>query len=242
MGVKHAGAKTRWAVSVGAAALVMAAVVLLFRGPARPPGVPVHPIPVGRGSIRLGASRSDELAMRDLVPLYLPTVHNAAPGELRPLEPGRSFFERDAERLTFAPGAPGLSVRATYPVPATPLDALRDTPGPLALGMGREDVRIPVAPATGGHVDVYGGDARQAVLSLALPSDARPGTAGRDATGWRPLEFTAAVDHAGFVGPLLLTSSSGVEEVDTYFRNYLARSLRLGDRLGPGFYRIVVGP
>jgi hypothetical protein len=56
------------------------------------------------------------------------------------------------------------------------------------------------------------------------------------------MEFVAAVDPAGLVGPLVPTVRSGVEEVDNFFQNYLARTLRVGERLAPGFYRICVGP
>ena len=39
---------------------------------------------------------------------------------------------------------------------------------------------------------------------------------------WQPMEFIAAVDPAGLVGPLVPTARSGVDEVDAYFGRYLA--------------------
>jgi len=59
---------------------------------------------------------------------------------------------------------------------------------------------------------------------------------------WRPLELFATVDAAGLASPLVVTDRSDVEEVNAYFRNYLARTFRLGEHLAPGFYRVVVGP
>jgi hypothetical protein len=59
---------------------------------------------------------------------------------------------------------------------------------------------------------------------------------------WAPLEFLATVEAAGLVAPLTLTGRSGVDEVDAFFRNYLVRTFRLGERLPPGFYRITVSP
>jgi len=44
------------------------------------------------------------------------------------------------------------------------------------------------------------------------------------------------------VGDLVLTSSSDSEEVDSFFRSYLVKTFRLGERLNPGRYRILVGP
>jgi hypothetical protein len=56
------------------------------------------------------------------------------------------------------------------------------------------------------------------------------------------MEFMAAVDPAGLVGPLVLTVHSNVAEVDAYFARFLSEELRVGQRLEPGFYRICVGP
>jgi hypothetical protein len=70
-------------------------------------------------------------------------------------------------------------------------------------------------------------------------NDAKPPASTRP---WDPMEFVAAVDAAGLVGPLVPTARSGVDEIDAYFGHYLADTLRVGQRLSPGFYRIVVGP
>jgi hypothetical protein len=48
-------------------------------------------------------------------------------------------------------------------------------------------------------------------------------------------------DAAGLVGPLVPTIRSGTA-ADAYFLKYLTESLRVGERLSPGFYRISVGP
>ncbi len=72
------------------------------------------------------------------------------------------------------------------------------------------------------------------------------------AGAWQPLEFMAAVDPAGLVGSLMPTVRS-VTPPDNHFpqldaealqwlEKYLAQKLRVGERLGPGFYRICVGP
>jgi hypothetical protein len=44
------------------------------------------------------------------------------------------------------------------------------------------------------------------------------------------------------IAPLTLTTRSGVEEIDNFYRNYLVRTYRVGERLAPGFYRITVAP
>jgi hypothetical protein len=41
---------------------------------------------------------------------------------------------------------------------------------------------------------------------------------------------------------VVLTAHSNVAEVDAYFGRFLAEKLMIGQRLAPGFYRVVVGP
>jgi hypothetical protein len=76
------------------------------------------------------------------------------------------------------------------------------------------------------------------LLRNELAIEARP----RGDKPWEPVEFQAVVNTSGLVVPLVVTKSSGVEEVDAHFRNFLARSFRIGQRLPPGFYRITVAP
>ena len=59
---------------------------------------------------------------------------------------------------------------------------------------------------------------------------------------FRPLEFIAVVSSGGLVGEPLLVSGSGWEELDSLLRSYLVKTFRLGERLNPGRYRIVIGP
>jgi hypothetical protein len=40
----------------------------------------------------------------------------------------------------------------------------------------------------------------------------------------------------------VVMSRSGVDEVDSYFSKYLVHTLRVGERLEAGIYRICVGP
>jgi len=81
--------------------------------------------------------------------------------------------------------------------------------------------------------DVNGG---KGVLTEILPPMILP------TDNWHPLELIGVINRAGMVGQLSLVESSGVDEVDSIFRNYLAQTLHLGERLTPGFYRILVGP
>ncbi len=235
-----AGAKRRWLISAVGAAVVVGAVLLLFRAPA--PVVESARRPA-KPTIALTPGRPDELAMRDLAPLFLPTPYNAAPPAIKPPEPGAPYFDVDpGMHLSFDPEDPSLHLPPAVHAPEQAVAVVADVPPPLARGMGQTDRTIPALPANGGHVDIFAGEMRDSVFGLTLDVDAKAPIAEREKLGWKPLELLAAVDAEGLVGPLLVTSSSGVEEIDTHFRNYLARTFRIGDRLPPGFYRIVVGP
>jgi len=59
---------------------------------------------------------------------------------------------------------------------------------------------------------------------------------------WEPLELFAAVDAAGLAAPLVVVSTSTVDEIDAHFRRILAQDFRVGERLPPGFFRLIVGP
>lgn len=242
MSAAQRGAKRRWMASALGALIVVGLMLPLFRVPTRP-AKPAS-APVVKPAVTLSAARADELAMRDLAPLFLPTQHNAVPAELARREPGAAVFDRDAVKLRFSEANPEPRLPVPTRVPYNTYDAVVDPPGSLAFGIGRIDVPLVPERPHGGYVDIFAADAGNPVLAgtIALPPDARPSSAGREVPGWQPLEFTAAVDPAGLVGPLLLTRGSGAEDVDNHFRTYLAGVFRAGDRLPPGFYRIVVGP
>lgn len=232
------GTKRRWTASAAVAAVVVAGTLGLFRAPVSAPSG-ASPSESPPPAVRFTPGRGDELVMRDLAPLFLPTRHNAALPPLPQTDPGRGLFEGDAEKL---PANPNPELPTVTQVPGTPADALFDTRLPLASGIGRTDLKVSPLEANGGRIDVFGADRNRSLLRVVLPAEARPKSGARDSVAWQPLEFTASIDSTGLVGPLLLTRSSGLEEVDTHYRIYLAQSFRLGDRLPPGVYRIVVGP
>lgn len=231
----------------------MLALVLLFRSPGPPPA-PVVPTPVVKTVVQLARPGSaDELLkqeteLRDLRPLFLPTERNAALAEPR-REQGRTFLDDESPKSFFSDGdsqvtrdlPPVATVNGNSVEKAEPVDALAiDAAGTALLGFGRRASEItPVAErARGGFVEVVAARDGQIILSESLPATARP--PGDKA--WAPMEFLATIDAAGLIGPLVVTEGSLVEEADLFFRNYLARTFRIGERLPPGFYRIIVAP
>jgi hypothetical protein len=234
--------RRRWIWAALGAIAVVIGFLLLFRAPADPavdPGsavlksrVPVAVVP------QVGFRRvaPEEAALVDPTPLFLPTAWNTAQKEVALPKVGGAFADYPArftyDEMEFRSLAPKKDPAVDF-AGALALNA----PGAALLGIGRSPVDLPatsrrsafyeVAPAAGGRV----------VLAAAL-AEAKPPGAGT----WEPIEFLAVVNAAGLSAPLVPTVRSKLEEVDTYFANYLTQQVRIGAKLAPGVYRIWVGP
>jgi hypothetical protein len=188
----------------------------------------------------------DEASIRDLRPLFLPTSENARAPEPR-REAGRSLLDDGPVRLNFGEGETRL-LRLLPPVAtlggrsverAEPRLTLEADGSEVALvGLGRSERRLVPEAARGGRLEVIAAATGERVLGAELPEALSPPAS----TAWEPLELLAIVDVAGLAGPLVVTESSRVEEVDVHFRRQLRQVFRLGERLPPGVYRVVVGP
>lgn len=249
-----AGRNRRWATAAGLAAGVGAAVFLLFRGPvgSMPGRGPENgggrggpPVQIARPS-RSDLELKEEAFIRDLRPLFLPTPLNAVPPEPRMTE-GRTPIELESSRA--AGGELDFNLLRELPAAASFGDVpahlagtrdwiSADTPGPMLAGLGRAPAPLAAMAPRGGFLEVRAAGTGETVLAEGIPADGKP-PGGKT---WQPMELLATVDSAGLLAPLVVVESSRVEEVDAHFRTYLAGGFRLGHRLPPGFYRIVVGP
>jgi hypothetical protein len=172
----------------------------------------------------------------DLAPLFLPTEYNSSRKEYVPTEPGDAFAGFPF-KPTFSDSQIELHLPPPASVPSSPAEALvGDPPGAPFIGFGRIDMKIQALAPRAAYVEITDAGTGQSVLSQAV-EDAHP-----PVSDWKPMEFMAAVDSGGLVGPLVLTVHSDVADVDAYFSRYLAETLRIGQRLEPGFYRVSVGP
>ena len=248
-----------WGLAGAASLAVLALVLLLFRSPGLPvsPARPAGPASAAKPGViapadglaavgleRLGEAGSpllrEEANLRDPTPLYLPTRWNAGsdavPAAAR-LDPGRSF-PNYRPRLVFSETELALSFPPAVAVPQRPAEAFAvDKPAAPFAGIGQLEGRIAPLAVRGAFARVVrAGDGEEA-LAEALP-DARPPVD----IPWEPLEFLVAVDVAGVVRPPVLTASSHLASVDQYFQDYLTRTLHVGERLRPGFYRVSIGP
>ena len=231
--------KGRWTLAVVGAAAGGALGLMLFRQP-QAPAAAAGKAPL-RQSVTLVSEQdkavNDESVLLDPTPLFLPTKWNATQRELAPREPGGRFQGYDAPRFSFTENELKLGLPVPIAVPAGPAEAVAaDAPAAVLVGFGRTALPVAAPEPRGAFVEIVMAGNGRKVLAQAIPGTP-PGNGA-----WQPVEFVAGVDAAGLVGPLVVTTRSGVEEVDTYFANYLARTLRVGERLAPGFYRICIGP
>lgn len=228
----------RWLVSAGVAVIVSVAVLGLFQLPQIPaPYVATRPKPMLMLQPLDGSNAAfDEKTMlTDPTPLFLPTKWNATQKIAAGPEPGRAFND-------YAPSFRGSSPDKVLPppveVPATPVDGLlAGSPTPPLAGFGRRDATAPALPGRGAFLEIVAEGSGRRIVSRALPDAAPPGE-----NTWQPMEFLVAVDATGLIDTLEPTRGSGVAEVDRYFQRYLAQTLRVGQHLAPGIYRISVGP
>lgn len=237
-----------WLLSSAGAIAAASAVLVLFRSPQRVgPGsaVPTSGSAVAVGLARLGGSDEDtllkeEATMRDPTPLFLPTRWNAGEAAL-PIDIRRELgtsFAGYPPKIVYGETELKLNLPPAVVVPASSAEAFAtDRPLRPFAGLGQRDEPIAPLAARVAFVKVSSTADGESVLAEPLDQAAPP-----NESAWQPLEFLVAVDRTGVVGPAILTESSRVPTVDSYFGEYLVNGLHIGERLAPGFYRVAIGP
>jgi hypothetical protein len=200
----------------------------------------------GQPTVRLtgaGATGGDQ-AMReqamlfDPAPLFFPTEWNYGqrplPEALR-RQPGQVFGSFDP-KLTISDQdlkSYGKEVAQAYEKLADVLTQGNEAP---FAGIGHVDVALPALQERDGYLEIRNFKDDKVIIGQALKSISLP------RLDYAPLEFIIAISPAGIVGEPVLASGSGWEEVDAFFRAFLVKTFRVGERLSPGHYRVVVGP
>jgi hypothetical protein len=212
----------------------------------KPPGSLAGKPPVPPPFVRLagvGPGAGDQVLREraelfDPTPLFFPTEWNygqqALPPGLQP-QPGQVFGSFDPKLVFTAQKMKTYGAEST-PAPEKLSDVLvQGNEAPFA-GIGQEDTPRSALPERNGFLEVreFGSDKPVVAQILSGLSLAR--------VDFQPLEFMVVISSAGVVGDMVLMTGSGWEEVDAFFRAYLVKTYRLGERLYPGRYRILIGP
>lgn len=202
--------------------------------PTKPPFVRL----AGAGSGAADQVLREQAELMDPTPLFFPTEWNFGQrplGEGRRRQPGQVFGSFGAN---FTYGEQRIKTYGSEAavVPERLADVVAQGNEAPFAGMGQIDVQRSAVPERSSFLEVRklvsGKNTIAQVLNgLLLPR-----------SDFAPMEFLAVVSSAGLVGDPVLVTGSGWEEVDSFFRSYLVKSFRLGERLSPGRYRVLVGP
>ena len=182
----------------------------------------------------------ERFVLLDPEPLFAPTKWNAGsrplPEDLQRQPGGGGELFRP--QLVFSPErlAPIFDPPLTAPTRA--VAALAGASATRWESFARRDQAVGAMEARDAAIEVHalrdGGIVWQEALR-GLPELVR----NRD---WEPAEFSVAVAASGEVGAPSLAISSKIEAIDAFFRVFIAKNFHLGERLPPGFYRVMVGP
>jgi hypothetical protein len=191
----------------------------------------------GAGTVTGNQVLREMTELMDPAPLFLPTEWNYGQRELPAAvlkQPGQVFggipaiFTVDEQNLT------PYGMEATA-VPEKLVDVLvQGNEAPFA-GLGQIGGLRPTLPVRLAFIEVWELKNGKVIISQQLSGILVP------RSDFAPMEFLVMVGSAGLIGEPILTSGSGWDEVDNFFRIYLAKSYRLGERLHPGQYRVLVG-
>ncbi len=226
-----------WAAALFGAVILGGGLFLLIwsapigQEPTLPPKTPAVP------NLAVKKVVSGEAALLDKTPLFLPTDWNTATKEISLPKSGGIFSEYPA---TFAFSEIEVGFGALRSGDALSMEVARDldAPGSTALGFGRKPGSNESPAPRGGYLEILaakeGTPVLREVLVLVPPL--------KKALVWRPIELMAVVGPAGLSGPLIFVARSGSDEVDAYFSEFLVRKFKLGEKLPPGIYRLIVGP
>jgi hypothetical protein len=174
--------------------------------------------------------------------LFLPTpINNSDPDLPSTLhrEPD-SAFKVIPPKWTFVEYEMKVALPDPVVVPDNLVEALYtgETPNPF-FTFGR--INFPYAPLSSrlAFLEVLQAKTGRTMLAAPLP---RPQAGNLPAVDWQPLEMMVVVESVGLIGEPTVTSGSGFEDVDNFFRGLIAKQFRLGARLPPGFYTLRIGP
>lgn len=184
---------------------------------------------------------SEQARFYDPTPFFLPTELNTNQGPLPSTvqpQPGQVFANFGAQ-LTYGRPDLILPIATKESTPRDPVDLLRAPSRDPFLGFDRADVPLTPLASRSAVLEISEVGTGRTVHIPDIRSDVVLPTGQSE---WQPAEFLVCVTTEGLLGRPVETVSSDVEDVDVFFRDYLEKTLRLGERLTPGMYRVVIGP
>lgn len=212
--------------------------VLAAAQPGPPPFVRLTGAGVGAGDQIL----RERAELLDPTPLFFPTEWNFGqrpmPESMR-RQPGQVFENFEAKVIFKEQDITAYGVEAAAAPDRLPDVLVQGNETPFG-GMGQIDVARPTLAERGSFLEVKELADDKVIISQALKGLLVP------RLDFAPMEFLVVVSSSGIVGEPVLVNGSRWEEVDeevdAFFRSYLVKTFRLGERLSPGRYRVLIGP
>ncbi len=207
------------------------------RVPDRVAGAPEPFVRVGSAAGAGSELLREKADLFDPAPLFVPTERNFSQRGLPSAlvkQPGGVFGDFGAKLSFNEGGMTPYALEGPSTVETIPEVLARNNEAPFS-GLGEVDAARNPLLERGAIVRVNllgSNDMKEIGLGDAVPPR----------TDFPPLEFLVLVGPAGLIGDPVIALSSGSEEVDGFFLQFLARTARLGTVLGPGRYRVSVGP
>lgn len=230
--------RRRWTLAFLGAIAVGAGLAVWLQGSLEPPRESKlrSPNALG-GQIVIERVVPDEAALLDKTPLFLPTEWNTSTKVVSLPKTGGVFADFPSTFALVEEDQNSGKIQSGGEISATTVLDL-ERPESTALGFGRGLEGNPASDVEKrSHLEVFSAKNGVIVLREALAVDVPV-----KSDAWTPIEMMAVVSAAGLVGPPILMTRSGIDEVDMYFADFLVKVLRIGEKLSPGVYQIVVGP
>ena len=174
----------------------------------------------------------------DSTPLFFPTEWNFGQGALKEgikPQPGQIFGFVEAKYVF---GDQNLKLSEAQPIDVVGrlAEVVRAGNEAPFAGIGTKENQLVILSKRAGFLEITNLRDGKLILSQALADI--PGVHA----DFVPLEFLVTVGASGLISEPVLMTGSGREEMELFLLTYLAKSFRVGERLAPGMYRILIGP
>ena len=229
-----AGEKLRWLAAGFGATIIGFGLLFWFKVPSASSDQAAGSL--GHEALVVQRVVADEAALLDKTPLFLPTEWNTSIKDVSLPATGGVFADFPSA-FAYKEGDHSFGVLRSDQEGFGDAILTAEGPNSAFLSFGQKPQSLQLTRREVGYLEVYSAKDGIAVIREALTLD-MPSAA----INWSPIELMAVVSAAGLVGPPVLITRSGLDEVDLYFADLLVKVLRIGGKLSPGVYRIVVGP
>jgi len=243
-----AGIRIRRRVFVSTGLLAAVTGVWLYWSRANQPKITLNPATPPASFVRIagvGQAADDKVVEEqaeyfDPTPLFLPTRRNYQQGELPAglVKPPGQVFREFEPKLNF--------VESSLPEYGATSEAGENNDLPEVLARGNDapfsgfgTIDRPSHPLDrrGAHIEIKA--LKGGLLSISEPVNEAELP---QADYYTPVEFIVAVARAGLIGEPVMIKTSGKDEIDGKLKDYLVNVYRIGQRLEPGKYLVLIGP